>query len=304
MRVGIIGIGNICKKAYLPVITAIENIELVLCTRNMETLNEVKNKYRINEFVSSVDELIKAKVECVFVHSATESHFEIVKKLLKSGINVYVDKPLSYNYEESKELVELSKKTGKILMVGFNRRFAPMYKELKNTGEPNIIIGQKNRMRSPNDIRVFIYDDFIHILDTLRFLMDKDYSDLEVKHLMKDEKLVNIVVQLSNNTTTAIGIMNRDSGMNEEVMEYMSSGSKSVVKDLVNYSLLVNGEEKIKKFNDWDIMLYRRGFEGIIKEFLNAVKNDEKLSISSDDALETHKLCEDIISKLINKINR
>lgn len=298
MRVGIIGIGNICQKAYLPVITAIENIELVLCTRNKEILDEVSRKHRINEFVSNVDELIEANVECAFVHSATESHFEIVKKLLENKVNVYVDKPLSYNYDESKELIELSKKTGKILMVGFNRRFAPMYKELKITGEPNIIIGQKNRMGSPNDIRVFIYDDFIHILDTLRFLMGKDYSTLEVKCLMRDEKLVNIVVQLSNNTTTAIGIMNRDSGMNEEVIEYMSSGSKIVVKDLVNCSLLVNGEEKIKKFNDWDIMLYRRGFEGIINEFLNAVKNDKEPSILIEDALVTHKLCEDIINEL------
>lgn len=299
MRVGVIGIGNICKKAYLPVITAIENIELVLCTRNSETLNEIRNKYRVNEFVSTVDELIKAKVKCAFVHSATESHFEIVKKLLENGINVYVDKPLSYNYEESEELVKLAKKTGKILMVGFNRRFAPMYQELKNTGKPNIIIAQKNRVGSSNDIRVFIYDDFIHILDTLRFLMGDDYLDLEVKYLLKAEKLVNIVVQLSNKTTTAIGIMNRDSGMNEEVIEYMSSGSKTVIKDLVNCTSLVNGEEKIKKFKDWDTMLYRRGFEGIINKFLNAVNNNDDANISIEDSLNTHRLCEDIINKIL-----
>lgn len=298
MRVGIIGIGNICKKAYLPVIAAIEDIELVLCTRNKETLNEVRNKYRIDEFVSTVDELIESKVDCAFVHSNTESHFEIVKKLLIKGIHVYVDKPLSYNYEESEELVEISRKTGKILMVGFNRRFAPMYKELKNIGEPNIIIGQKNRMGKGNDIRVFIYDNFIHVLDTLRFLMGKKHLNLEVKSLMKDDKLVNIVVQLSNDTTTAIGIMNRDSGMNEEVVEYMSSGSKIIVRDLNNTTLLVNGEEKIKNFKDWDRILYRRGFEGIVNEFLNSVKNNNNPSILIEDALDTHKLCEDIIRKI------
>ena len=301
MRVGIIGIGNICKKAYLPVITAIENIELVLCTRNKEILNEVRNKYRINEFVSTVDELIESNVDCAFVHSNTESHFEIVKKLLTKGIHVYVDKPLSYNYEESEKLVNLSREKGKILMVGFNRRFAPMYKDLKNTGEPNIIIGQKNRVGSANDLRVFIYDDFIHILDTLRFLMGKKYLNLEVKPLMKDNKLVNIVVQLSNNSTTAIGIMNRDSGINEEVMEYMSSGSKTIVKNLINSTLLVNGEESRKSFKDWDIMLYRRGFEGVINEFLNSVKNNNETSILIEDALATHKLCEDIIKKIENK---
>lgn len=38
MRIGIIGIGDICKKAYLPVLTAMANIELVLCTRNTKTI--------------------------------------------------------------------------------------------------------------------------------------------------------------------------------------------------------------------------------------------------------------------------
>ena len=47
MRIGIIGLGNICEKAYLPVITAIEGIEIVFCTRNKERLNSLSKKYRI-----------------------------------------------------------------------------------------------------------------------------------------------------------------------------------------------------------------------------------------------------------------
>ena len=38
MRIGVIGLGNICEKAYLPVITAIEDVELIFCTRNEEKL--------------------------------------------------------------------------------------------------------------------------------------------------------------------------------------------------------------------------------------------------------------------------
>ena len=110
MRVGIIGIGNICKKAYLPAITAMEDLELVLCTRNENTREEISKKYRINEAVSTVDELIKKKIDCAFVHSSTETHFSLCKTLLENGIHVYVDKPLSYNLEECIELLVNCKK--------------------------------------------------------------------------------------------------------------------------------------------------------------------------------------------------
>ncbi|WP_243145997.1 hypothetical protein [Clostridium chromiireducens] len=47
MKIGIIGLGDIAKKAYLPVLSEKEGIELVLCTRNTDTLNRLSKKYRI-----------------------------------------------------------------------------------------------------------------------------------------------------------------------------------------------------------------------------------------------------------------
>ena len=82
MRIGIIGIGDICKKAYLPVITLRNDIEIILCTRNTETLNEVKKTYRLSSAVESIQDLINSKIDVAFVHSSTESHFEICKTLI------------------------------------------------------------------------------------------------------------------------------------------------------------------------------------------------------------------------------
>lgn len=53
--------------------------------------------------------LIQAS-DAVFVHSSTESHFEVVSELLKNGKDVYVDKPLAATVEEAEKLVELSEK--------------------------------------------------------------------------------------------------------------------------------------------------------------------------------------------------
>lgn len=88
MKIGLIGLGDIAKKAYLPVLSEKGGIELVLCTRNEETLEKLSKKYRIEETVQSVDELIHKKIDAAFISTATEAHFEIAEKLLANGIHI------------------------------------------------------------------------------------------------------------------------------------------------------------------------------------------------------------------------
>lgn len=298
MRIGIIGLGNICEKAYLPVITAIEGIEIVFCTRNKERLNSLSKKYRINEAVSTVDELINMNIDAAFVHTATESHIEIIEKLLNNNIHVYVDKPISYSYEDSIRVSNLAKEVNKILMVGFNRRFAPMYSNLKNYGTPSVIKLEKNRVNSPKDPVVFVLDDFIHVIDTLRFLMDEEIESINVNGLKRDGLIYNVVVTMTSKNTTCIAMMNRDSGANEEELEYTSSGKKVIVRNLMDSKVLINNVEENKSFKDWDTILYRRGFENIINEFINSVKLGVKASPTIEDALKTHKICDEILKKI------
>lgn len=298
MKVGIIGIGDICKKAYLPLITLKDDIEIILCTRNLNTISEVKNKYRISEAVNSIDELISQNIDCAFVHSSTESHFEISKKLLNNGINVYVDKPLSYSLEEAIELADLAKKNKKILKVGFNRRYAPMVSSLKDLGNPDIVIIEKNRIDLPGEPRVFIYDDFIHVVDTLRFLMGDDYDKIDINYKMKDNKLVNVVLSLSNSKTTAIGMMNRDNGITEEIIEYMASGRKAIVKNLSQTTSFESNTTSLKDFGDWENTLHKRGFNLVIDSFLEDVKNNNLNYEQLDDFIKTHKLCEKILKNI------
>ncbi|GAA0823972.1 Gfo/Idh/MocA family protein [Clostridium tertium] len=301
MRIGIIGLGNICEKAYLPVITAIEGIEIVFCTRNKKRLNSLSKKYRINEAVSTVDELINMNIDAAFVHTATESHIEIIEKLLNNNIHVYVDKPISYSYEDSIRVSNLAKEVNKILMVGFNRRFAPMYSNLKNYGTPSVIKLEKNRVNSPKDPVVFVLDDFIHVVDTLRFLMDEDIESINVNGLKRDGLIYNVVVTMTSKNTTCIAMMNRDSGANEEELEYTSSGKKVIVRNLIDSKVLINNVEENKSFKDWDTILYRRGFENIINEFINSVKLGVQAIPTIEDALKTHKICDEILKK-INEI--
>ncbi|RUT29898.1 Gfo/Idh/MocA family oxidoreductase [Paenibacillus zeisoli] len=298
MRIGIIGLGSIAQKAYLPVITAREDIELIFCTRNLETLHQLSSKYRIREHVQTVEELIAAGIDGAFVHTSTESHPAIVDQLLRAGIHVYVDKPVAYTLAETRRIVELSEQTGRILMVGFNRRFAPMYAQLKSVEERRLIILQKNRLHHPDIARRFVLDDFIHVVDTLRFLAPGDITETHISARIEDGKLYHVMLQLDGQGFSCMGIMNRDNGVNEEILEVMNPGNKWSVKNLnatIHYN---NGAEQHTHFKDWDPNLYRRGFDQVIDEFLTAVKEQRNPYPSARDALKTHELCEDLVMEL------
>ncbi|MCI3029285.1 Gfo/Idh/MocA family oxidoreductase [Desemzia sp. C1] len=219
MKIGIIGLGDIAKKAYLPVLTEKEGIELALCTRNLEKLEQLAKKYRLTESVTTVEELIKSGIQAAFVSAATEAHFELTKKLLENGIHVYVDKPLSFSFEESQQLVDLAKEKNLIAMVGFNRRFSPMISRLKDYGKPDLVFIQKNRFQNAQDPRTFVVEDFIHVVDTLRFLMDREVVDSHVRYLEKDGLLQNVVLELIGDGCTAIGIMNKNGSSSNKVDE-------------------------------------------------------------------------------------
>lgn len=299
IKIGIIGLGSIAAKAYLPVISGLDGFEFHLCTRNTERLKEISSSYRFSNTYTTVDSLIEAGISGAFVHTTTESHFEIVKQLLEAGVHVFVDKPISQEYGLSKQLVELAEERKLFLMVGFNRRFAPAYQYLKEIQEPTLILMQKNRPSSPEEVRSFIMDDFIHVVDTLRYLFPVAIDDLLINGIKKEGKLYQVVIQFVSKTgAVAIGIMNRGGNVTEEKLEVMSASVKAVASNLSQLHIENPNVTGAVRANDWEPTLYKRGFEQMINYFLNAVATNNFTGYNLRDALLTHQICEWIVEKL------
>lgn len=302
MKIAIIGIGDIAKKAYLPVLNTRKDIEIILCTRNKETLKEMEEIFKIKKTYTSIDEMIENEkdINGAIISTHTIAHYETAKKLIENKINVYIDKPLSYYYKEAEEIINLAKEKNVIAMVGFNRRFAPRVKELKENGKADIIIIQKNRGHEAADIRSFVVEDYIHVVDTLRFLSGEEVIDIDVNFKGTVESLENVVVTLKTKNTTAIGIMNRVAGITEENIDYMVKGKKYIVEELVDLiELTTSGKNKIT-FGPWDTTLDKRGFYNIMDEFIDSIKNNRTPNPSLEDSQITHQICEKIVNYIKN----
>lgn len=300
LKVAVVGLGGIAQKAYLPVFAEMENIEVHLYTRNAQKLKHLSEKYRFDHYHQSINSMIESGINAAFVHSSTASHPEVIRTFLSHNIPVYVDKPIADNLEEVEELTRLAAEKNTILMTGFNRRYAPKYQELKALSDKNMIVMQKNRVAQAGEARTFIYDDFIHVIDTIRFLLDAKINQVNVFPVWQKELLSSITVQISAGDKVATAIMNRDSGVNEERLAVMTPGAKYEVENVTETHIYEGTTERFERFGDWETTLYKRGFVPIIQAFLTAVRNGEKAPISEEDALQTHQLAEQILLQLEN----
>jgi virulence factor len=296
IKIGVIGTGDIAQKAYLPIISR-KSVELHLFGRNPETLAQIGSQYGIRNLYNTLDDIIKAGIKAAFVHTSTSSHEEIVSKLLLAGIHVYVDKPVTYDLFSTEKLFSVAAAKQLHLFVGFNRRYAPAYEKLKALEQPNMIIMQKNRKALPADVRTFIFDDFIHVVDTLLYLFPYNIETLHVHGRKEKGLLHHVTIQfISSSGATAIGIMNRDSGTAEEKVEVFTSVDKWVVTNVADTVICRDKNEMKLGSNDWESTLYKRGFEQIIDEFLDIVNGSSQRQ--DPDVLVTHSICEEIVSRL------
>lgn len=293
MRIGCIGLGDIAEKAYLPVLTTLPDTELHLHTRSRESLERIGAQYHLpaSRLHSGLDELLAQGLDAAFVHAATAAHPALVTRLLEAGVPTYVDKPLAYELWQARRLVELAEDRGVPLMVGFNRRRAPGYVQCLEQPR-DLVLLQKNRHGLPEEARTFVFDDFVHVVDTLRFLAPGTPDEVRIHTRSQDGLLAHVVLQLAGPGFTAIGIMNRVSGSTEEILEVSGQDTK---RQVLNLSEVVDhkGQPTLRRRGDWTPVVRQRGIEQSVHAFLEALAAGEELS--ARDALETHELCERIV---------
>ncbi|MEW2140504.1 Gfo/Idh/MocA family oxidoreductase [Streptomyces sp. NPDC005409] len=299
MKVGCIGLGDIAQKAYLPVLTTRPGVELHLQTRTPATLERVGDVHHVpaRQRHTDLDALLAAGLDAAFVHAATVAHPEIVARLLEAGVPTYVDKPLAYEFADSRRLVELAEERGVSLAVGFNRRHAPGYAQCADHPR-DLIVMQKNRVGLPEDPRTLVLDDFIHVVDTLRFLLPGETDHVDVRAVVREGLMHQVVLQLSGAGFTALGIMNRLSGSTEEILEVSGRDTK---RQVVNLAEVIDhkGQPTVRRRGDWVPVARQRGIEQVVDRFLESVEAGEVLS--ARDALLTHELCERVVRSALEQ---
>jgi predicted dehydrogenase/threonine dehydrogenase-like Zn-dependent dehydrogenase len=140
LAVGFIGAGNYASSMLLPHLTRLESVRLahVATTRSLSAVN-AQRRFGFTIASTTADAVLEdTSLDAIFIVTRHSTHADLVCRALETGKAVFVEKPLALTSDELQRIVDVVTKTGNDrLMVGFNRRFAPLLVELRSRfGQP------------------------------------------------------------------------------------------------------------------------------------------------------------------------
>ena len=124
LKIGIIGVGHIAE-IHIASYLKNENVELyAFCDINEERLKVKGEKYGVKHLYTDVNEMVKLEgLDAVSVCTWNCAHAKCSIAALNAGLNVLCEKPMCMNAIEAKEMLDAAEKSGKLLMIGFVRRY-------------------------------------------------------------------------------------------------------------------------------------------------------------------------------------
>ena len=140
MATGFIGAGNYASSMLLPHLARLDTVRLahVATTRSLSAVN-AQRRFGFTTASTSAQAVLDDKsLDAIFIVTRHHTHADLVCRALETGKAVFVEKPLALTGDELQQIMDVVASTGNDrLMVGFNRRFAPMLTQLKSLfGQP------------------------------------------------------------------------------------------------------------------------------------------------------------------------
>ncbi|HEY5631452.1 MAG TPA: Gfo/Idh/MocA family oxidoreductase [Nitrososphaeraceae archaeon] len=178
LRLAIIGVGG-WGKNHARVLHDFGVLSAV-CDMDTQRTKEIAERYNTNSYYS-IDDLLnrESKLDACLICTPTKTHSVVAKKIMERGINVFVEKPLSFSSRECEEMVEISQKKKLILTSGYVERFNPAVQDVKRLIDSKrygdllmMEFHRENRMPlHVKDVGI-IYDTSVHDIDTAMFLFN------------------------------------------------------------------------------------------------------------------------------------
>lgn len=302
MTIGVVGLGSMASKAHLPVLTAHPGVEIVgLASRTGARVAELASQYRLDLKARSFEEILALKPRAAYLLSATTTHAEQAVALLGAGIAVFMEKPLANTLPEAEAIAAAAGEPGRLLMVGFNRRFAPAYRWAKalfaESGrriELAVIQKHRNSDHSGWSLRQIIMDDTIHIIDLARFFGGE--LRLKAAHARTGLVVSHFDTPQTQNETLVQLAQTYGAGGDTERVDLYGGGLTVIVEQLERLTVIENGIERTERiFGSWTATLEKRGIGPELEHFLTCLRTGAQPETNGAEALATQRLAEAIL---------
>lgn len=213
LRFGVLGVGRIGKIHLENLVNRIPGVEVVALSDVIpDELAAVAAKFNVRTTFSDYKQVLKlSDVDAVAICTPTNTHYQMILDAAAAGKHIFCEKPIDLSIEKIKVINQQVEKCGVQLMVGFNRRFDPNFRkvrEIVKSGKVGIPHVLKITSRDPspppeNYIRAsggLFLDMTIHDFDMARYLMGSEVTEVYARANV----LVDPVFQKAGDWDTAI----------------------------------------------------------------------------------------------------
>lgn len=261
VRVGVIGAGHFAQGTLLPALSEDRSTELVgLCASNGARAKATSAKFKFSFCTSDEAEILSEReINTVVIASRHHLHAAQVIRGLNSGKNVFCEKPLCLHEEELDAIRDACyRNPEQHLMVGFNRRFAPMVRKLKvflgRSTSPLMMHYRVNAGSLPKDHWINdceqgggrILGEVCHFVDLLSFLCGATPASVEAHGFMSGESQNAVIaLEFGNGSLGTIHYAcNGDRAFSKERIEVFGAGKAAALDDFRKLELVQNGKKQ------------------------------------------------------------
>jgi len=252
INVAVIGAGSFAKGVLLPLMSKIPdyNLKAIVSATGINA-KQTALKYRAEYCTTDYKEVLEDEnVDLVIITTRHNLHYLMIVDAAKAGKAVYVEKPMCLREEELDEIVKVISETKVPLVVGFNRRYAPLILKAKELlmrkHRPYLInyrvnagfIAKTQWVQDPEVGGGRIIGECCHFFDLFNYLIGSDVEHVSVEAVPVNNSTVvandNVAVTIrwkdgsvSVLTYIALGHV----GLPKERMEVFADGSSIVMDD-------------------------------------------------------------------------
>lgn len=262
------------------------------------------------DIVSRKDDVINSlkttKYAAIVIATPYQFHYEYIKQAIVSQLDVFVEKPATYNYDQAVELYNLGKSNSTMIAVGQVLRYLPVSTTLKKhlkKDQQSIQVITIKRITSKlhpkkwwtEQQRFLTLFEGIHSVDFIHFLTGEDYELRETSMKNTDDRFQGETYFTATLKSSTHRVHIHHEIRNTKSMNEITIYTMGEVIQLIDYSRLeVNGEEIYHNELNREL---NKGYENQMDTFLSDLKTKKSESCNISNVIQSMKIIESIYTK-------
>jgi predicted dehydrogenase/threonine dehydrogenase-like Zn-dependent dehydrogenase len=304
VKIGLLGAGSFATGTILPILKRIPGVELsVVNAASGSHARHAANKFGFRSCSTEERDVFDhPSVNTVVIATRHHLHAAQVLSALKAGKHVFCEKPLCLTKEELVDISTAYESTpaAQLLLVGFNRRFAPLAVRMKNflrqTAEPLALHYRVNAgslapdhwLNDPLQGGGRLIGEVCHFVDFLCFLTDSSPVEVEARSLPNSGRYSNDNVVCSLRFTdgsqgTITYLANGDRSYSKERIEVFGGSAVAVLEDFRRLELVRGGHRTVFR----SFLRQDKGHQAEWEAFIAAIQNGSESPIPFRETVST-----------------